>query len=172
LPPPGMPRLPNTNLALLVGQGLPISGAMSESSGPGDRQGKGFHLLKHSILSSSAICLNGLIHRAVCRWSLPNSSCCPCRHASWFGRQTMTNLLYYALQARHTVLRQKKLARFSNSNLYSDKRRPFLKVHVKLGHPGSSCLRPACHACHTVNLCRQELRHDGTRREFITAIPG
>jgi hypothetical protein len=49
----------------------------------------------------------------------------PLLRSAALAPQTMTNLLYYALQARHTVLRQKKLVRFSNSNLYSDKRRLF-----------------------------------------------
>jgi hypothetical protein len=69
----------------------------------------------------------------------------------------MPSLLCYAMQEWHTGLRQKKLVRRGNSNLYHDKRQPFFKVQVKLGHPGSSCLRPACHACQTVTNTIKEV---------------
>jgi hypothetical protein len=41
--------------------------------------------------------------------------------AGRFASQNMTNLLCYAMQAQHTGLRQKKLARCSNSYLHADK---------------------------------------------------
>jgi hypothetical protein len=45
-----------------------------------------------------------------------------------FASQTMTILLRYAMQARLTGLRQKKLARCGNSYLYFHKYPPSLKL--------------------------------------------